>query len=84
MAEYDIAVQKMDDDLPADMSIVFNDTDVTEALTSTMMVTSTAMGPTLTPTTVITSGTISSTSADGSRHTKGTVDSRIMSRLEGL
>ena len=41
MADYDpmgLAVPKMDDDSPADMSTVFSDTDVTETLTSTMMV----------------------------------------------
>ena len=80
MADYDpmgLAVSKMDDDSPADMSTVFSDTDVTKASTSTMMVTVTA-------TPVTTSGTIPSTSADGSRCTEGTAGSRIMSRLEGL
>ena len=74
-----LAVQKTDDDLPADMSTVFSDTDITEALTSTMMATVTAMGATLTPTPVIPSGIIPVTSADGSRHNVGTVGSRIMS-----
>ena len=32
-----LAVPRMDDDLPSDMSTVFSDTDVTKALTSTMM-----------------------------------------------
>ena len=87
MAEYDpvgLAVPKMDDDSPADMSTVFSDTDVTKASTSTMMVTVTAIKTTLTQTPVTTSGTIPSTSADGSRHIEGTAGSRIMSSLEGL
>ena len=53
MAEYDpmgLAVLKMDDDSPADMSTVFSDTDVTKASTSTVMVTVTTMETTLTPT----------------------------------
>ena len=40
MADHDLmglAVPKMDDDSPANMSTVFSDTDVTEALTLTMM-----------------------------------------------
>ena len=61
-----LAVKKMDDDSPADMSTVFNDPDVTKVLTLTMIVTVTAMGTTPTPTPVTTSGTIPSTSADGS------------------
>ena len=65
------------------MPTVFNDTDVAEALTSTMMITVTNMGTTPTPVPVMTSGTIPSTSAYGSRHTGGTIDSGIMSRLEG-
>ena len=87
MADYDpmgLAVPKMDADSPADMSAVFNDTDVTKTLTLTVMVTVTNMGTTLTPTPVTTSGTIPSTSADGSRCTEGTVGSRIMSRLDSL
>ena len=87
MADYDpmgLAVQRMDDDSPADMFTVFNDTNVTETLTSTMMVAVTTMRTTMTTTQVTTSGRISSTSADGSRHTEGTVGSRIISRLEGL
>ena len=43
------AVPKMDDDSPADMSAVFNDTDVTKASTLTMMVAVTTMGSTSTP-----------------------------------
>ena len=85
MAEYDpmgLAVPKMDDDSPADMSTVFSDTNVTKASISTMMVTVTAMETTLTSIQVTTSGTIPS--ADGSRCTEGTAGSRIMSRLEGL
>ena len=87
MADYDPmgpAVQKMDDDSPADMSTVFNNTDVTEALTSTMMITVTIMGTTLTSTPAMTSGTIPSTNAVGSTHTEETVGSRIMWTLEGL
>ena len=38
-----LAVPKMDDDSPADMSTVFSDTDVTEASTLTMMVTDITM-----------------------------------------
>ena len=75
MAEYDpvgLAVPKMDDDSPTDMSAVFSDTDVTKASTSTTMVTVTTMETTLTPTPVTTSGTIQSTSADGSRCTEDT------------
>ena len=85
MADYDplgLAVPKMDDDSPADMSTVFSDTDVNKTLTSTMMVIVAAMGSTPTP--VKTSDTIPSTSSDGSRHNEGAVGSRIMSRLEGL
>ena len=51
MADYDhmgLAVPKMDDDAPADMSTVCSDTDVTKALTLTTMVAVTAMGTTLT------------------------------------
>ena len=73
----------MDDDSQVDMSTIFNDTDVTEALTSAMMVTVTTMGTTPTSNPVITSRTITSASLDGSRCTEGTVDSKIMSRLEG-
>ena len=79
MANYDpmgLAVPKMDDDSPADMSTVFSDTDVTKASTLTTMVTVTTMG--------YNSGTNPSTSADDSRHTKGIVGSRIMSRLGDL
>ena len=79
-----LAVPKMNDNSPADMSTLFNDIDVAEALTSTMMVTVTTMGTTPTPTLVTTSDTIPSTSSDGSRYTEGTVGSKIMSRLEGL
>ena len=79
-----LEVPKMDDESPADMSTILNDTDVSKALTSTMMVTVTTMGTTLTPAPVTTTGTISRISADGSRHTDGTVGSRIMSRLEDL
>ena len=87
MADYDpmgIAVPKMDDNSPADMSTVSNDMDVTEALTSTTMVMVNIMGTTLTPMPVTTSGTIPSTIADVSKCTEGTVGSRIMSRPEGL
>ena len=87
MADYDpvgLAVPKMDDVSPADMSTVFNDTDVTEALNLTVIVTVTAMGTILTPTPVTTSGAIPRTGAGGSRHTEGTVGSRIMSGLEGF
>ena len=62
--------------------LVFSDTDVTEASTSTIMVKVTAMETTPTPTSVTISGTIPS--ADDSRHTEGTAGSRIMLRLEGL
>ena len=58
-----LAVLKMYDDSQADMSTVFNDTDVTKALTLTMMVTFTTVGTTPTPTPVTSSGTIPSTSA---------------------
>ena len=78
MADYDLmglAVPKMDDDSPADASTVFSNTDVKKDLTSTMMVTVTAMGTTPTPTPVKTSGIIPSTSADSIRHTEGTVGS---------
>ena len=74
IADYDpmgLAIPKMDDDSPADMSTVFSDTDVTEALTSTKMVTVTTIGTTLTPTPVKTCGIIPSTSVDGSRCTEG-------------
>ena len=87
MAEYypiGLEVPKMDDDLPADMSTVFSDTDVTEASTLTIIVTVTTMETTLTPTPVTTSGTIPSTSTDGSRCTEARAGSRIISRLEGL
>ena len=87
MAEYDpvgLAVPKMNDDSPAEMSTVFSDTNVSEASTLTMMVTITAMGTTPAPTPVTTSVTIPSTCADGSRHTEGVVGSNIMSILEGL
>ena len=56
MADYDpmsLAAPKMNDDSPADMSTVFSDTDVTEASTSTMMVTVATMETMLTPTPVI-------------------------------
>ena len=79
-----LAVPEMDDDSTADMFTVFSDTDVNEAITSTMMVTVTAMGTTPTPTPVTTSGIIPSTSTDHSRCIEGTVGSRIMSRLDGL
>ena len=79
-----LVVPEMDDDSPADMSTVFSDTDVMEALTLTVMVTVTTMATTLTPTPVTTSDTIPSTSADGSRHTEGIVGSRIMSKHEVL
>ena len=51
MAEYDpmnLAVPKMDDNSPANMSTVFNDTEVTKTVTLTMMVAPTTMGTTLT------------------------------------
>ena len=86
VAEYDpmgLAVPKMNDDSPVDMSTVFSDTDVTKASTSTMMVTVTTMETTPTPTPVTISGTIPSTSADGCRCTEDTAGSRIMSRHEG-
>ena len=76
MAEYDpmaLAVPKIDDDSPADMFIVFSDTDVTEASTLTTVVLVTTMETRTTPTQVTMSGTIPSTSADGSRCTEGTV-----------
>ena len=76
MSDYDPMgheVPKMDDDWPADMSTVFNDTDITETLTLTTIVAVTTMKNTLTPTPATTCGTIPSTSADGSRHTEGTV-----------
>ena len=78
------AVPKMDDASPVNVSTVLNDTDITEALTSTTMVTVTTTGTTPTPTQVETSGTITSTGADCSRHTESTEGSRIMSRLECL
>ena len=87
MTDYDpmgLGVPKMDDDSPADMSTVFNDRDVTEALTLIMMVSVTAMGTTPTPTPVTMSDTNPSMSANGSRHIEGTVGSRIMSEPEGL
>ena len=74
----------MDDHSLPDMSTVFNNTDVIEAITLTMTVAVTVMGTTLTPTPVTTSGKIPSTSPDGRRCTEGTVTSRIMSRLEDL
>ena len=87
MAEYDpmgLAVPKMDDDSPADMSTVFSDTGVTKVSISTTTVTVTTVETTLTPTPVTTSSTLPSTSADDSRCNEGTAGSRIMSRLEGL
>ena len=66
------------------MSIIFNDTNVTEALTLTTIVIVTTMGTTLTLTPITTSSKIPSTSADGSRCAEGTVGPRIMSRLEDL
>ena len=87
MADYDprdLAVPKMDDDSPADMSTVFSNTDVTEALSSAMMVAVTAMGATPIPTPVTTPSTIPSTCAGGIRCTEDIVGSRIMLRLEGL
>ena len=85
MADYDpkgLAVPKMDDDSPADMPTVFNNSDVTQALTSRMMVTIITMGTTLTTTPVKTSGTIPSRSEDGSSHTESTVGSRICQDLK--
>ena len=88
MAEYNpmgLAVPKMDDNSPADMSTFFSDTAVSKASTFAIMITVTSKETTLTPTPVTTSGTIPSTSADGSsRHTEGRAGSIIMSRLQGL
>ena len=87
MADYDpmgLAVPKMDDDSLADMSTVFSDTDVTKALTLTIMVTFITLETTLTPTPGTTSGSIPITSAGGSSHNGGTIGSRIVSRLKSL
>ena len=85
MADYDpmdFAVPKMDDDSPADMSTVFNDIDVTEVSTLTMMVTVATIGTTRTPTPVTTFGTIPSTSADGSTCIEGTVAQELCQDLK--
>ena len=61
-----LAVPMMDDDLAADMSTVFSDTDVAKAPSSTIMVVVTNMETILTLTPATNSDTIPGTSADGS------------------